>query len=491
MIQAYVNAVLHVLESVLNTGVRLALPISLLAGLLVIAGVAAAEWGRRRTATADGTPESPNAALFDAPQRYAKNIGSGLLILLVFVSCWAVLKASLPAARQNLQWRDSAEATTNPVPDAPPVQQYGPSASVMIERTYSRNLTLPPNFLERVGTDGVAVIAPYLSDPSAENVIRLSDTFRKSGRDVILTREVTRRDEEPVLFRTAQVAVQFKPLSGRAYDAQFEGRYTFQNPNASPADMRFNFPLPSAGTLQNLSIAVGGQAIADPSDTGAYEWKARVGANETREVVVRYQVVGARTWQYEMGSQRRRVQKFGLQATVGGGENVRFLRGSLTPNTINNRDLRWELDNVVTGQRIALSFAPSTASEELYLQALSGLPASLAAFLVSVCVLMAYREKTLRPNALVTGILLFTFGLGAAPILANYVGFTSALIIGPLVGGLLATYALGKRWYLLAALPATLLPAAFLSGQHSGLLLLVLAALTLAGILRFARKASM
>ena len=478
MIQNYINAVMQSLNSVLYLFVRLALPISLLLGLLVVAA-SVVFWNRRAGNSDAAFP--PNG------KQLAANTGGFLLAGLVLIACWSALHASLPIAKQTVDWREKAEATENPAPDAPTVEQYGPTAAVMEEKTYSRNLTLPPYLLERIGTDGIGVLAPYLSDPSAENVTRLTDTFRKSGRDMILTRQVTRIDETATPLSSAQVRATFKALAGRAYDAQFEGRYTFQNPKTAPAEMRFVFPLPYSGTLRNVSVTVGGQAVADPNEGRAYEWKGTVGAGETRDVIVRYQVTGARTWSYGMGSQRRRVQKFGLEAVTN--NNVRFLRGSLTPTKRSGGTLRWELDDVVTSQQIALSFAPSAANEELYLQALSALPAGLAVFLLGACVLLWTLPKTGRlsgPLALALGLALFTLGLGAAPVLANYVGFILALLLAPLAGSACVAALLGKR-FLLAAVPAALIPAAFLSGQHSGALLLLLAVITVGAFWFFLR----
>ena len=474
MIQSYTNAVMQSLNSVLYLFVRLALPLSLLLGLSLVA-VSIFWWSRR---AAVGTERDGSDAPFGQGKRVAASAGGFLLAAFVLIACWSSLHASLPIARQNVEWRDKAEATENPVPDAPSVEQYGPTAALMMEKTYSRNLTLPPYVLQRIGTEGVGVIAPYLSDPSAENVTRLSDTFRKSGRDLILTRQVTRIDEEAVPFASAQVRAQFKPLAGRAYDVQFEGRYAFQNPKSTASDMRFVFPLPYNGTLRNVSVTVGNQAVADPDEGRAYEWKGSVGAGETREIVVRYQVVGARTWQYGLGSQRRRVQKFGLEAVTGG--NVRFLRGSLTPTKRAGGTLRWELDDVVTSQQIALSFAPAAAGEELFLQALSALQPSLAVFLLGVCVLWAFPKpgRMSGPTGLALALGVFTLGLGAAPVLSNYIGFALGLLLAPLLGSALVAALFGKR-FLLAAVPAALIPAAFLSGQHTGALLLVLALLTL------------
>ena len=143
----------------------------------------------------------------------------------------------------------------------------------------------------------------------------------------------------------------------------------------------------------------------------------------------------------------------------------------------------WELSNVVTAQQVAFAFPPDTAARESYLQALSALPASLLLLLIGVVALAAPLGWRIGPGVLAGAALLFAFGLGAAPVLANYLGATAAVLLGPLAGAALVAAMLG--WpSLLAALPAALLPAAFLSPRHTGLLVLLLVLLTGAALVR-------
>jgi hypothetical protein len=474
MIEQYIESVSHVLGSVLDLFTRLALPLAVCLGLMALAGALTLAFQR------------DNAWLQRLDwRRYGANLFGVAVVGLIMVMGWAALSAIQPLAQQDIQWRESAEATANPVPDAPPVYQYGPVVAALVEHTYTRTLTLPPDFLQRIGAEGVSVLSPYLSDPSAEDVIRLMDTFRRSGRDVVFTRQVTRRDEEPIPFATSQIRVSFRRLSGRAYDADFEGRYTFQNVRAEPITARFLFPLPDGSTVRDLSVSVGGQMVAEPNESGAYEWKNQMNPGERREAVVRYRVLGARTWRYDLGSRRRRVQQFRLDAVPGG--PVRFLRGSLQPTASANGALRWELANVVTAQQVAIALPPDTEGQECYLQALSALPASFVLFLIgALAVGVKFRQK-LCPGSLAGGLVLFAFGLGASSVMANYLGSVAGLILGPLAGALLAARVLGWR-SLLAALPAALLPATFLSPRHTGLLVLLLTVLVLASVLLTSRS---
>jgi len=144
-----------------------------------------------------------------------------------------------------------------------------------------------------------------------------------------------------------------------------------------------------------------GHVITEPNASGEYEWRSVMHPGEQWEAVVRYHVIGARTWQYGLGSRRGRVQSFRLSATTGGA--VTFLRGSLQPTEIRRDTLRWDLTNVVTTQRIALAFPPDIERREAYLQALSALPTSLILFLLgALAVGWRFRSK-LCPRSLALG----------------------------------------------------------------------------------------
>jgi hypothetical protein len=467
MISQYVEAVSRALTGVLEQTSNFALPVAICVGLIVIAGALAFAFGR----------DSLKLPAWNG-RRIALNAFGGSGILLLFVSGWAALRSTQPLAARAIDQRETAEAIANPTPDAPAVYQFSPAVAILRESTYARTLTLPPDFLQRIGTDGVGALTPYLSDPTAENVLRLVDTFRRSGKDVVFTRQVTRLAEEPLPFTSSHVNVQFRRLTGRAYDAEFEARYQFQNTQPTPSRVRFQLSLPDSNTIRDLHVSVAGQLIPDPNPSGVYEWESTLAPNESREAVVRYRTLGARAWHYDLGSRRRRVQEF--QLTASGGGHVRFMRGSLQPTSNQNGSLRWKLANIVTAQQIAIAFPPDTAAQESYLNALSALPAALLAFLLGVVVVTLRYGQKWNPALIASGLVLFGLGLGAAPVLANYIGYIAGVLIAPLLGAFLSARLLGRR-SLRASVPAALIPATFLSPTHSGLLLLLLslAALTL------------
>ena len=458
---SYLVAVSGEVRGAVELLVRLALPLSAFFGLLILAAAILAS-------------RDPSRASVFTGRRLPRSIVGCALVALTAVIGWGALKTAAPRARREIAWRESTEATTNPVPDAPDVLQYAPSLAALTEKTYSRTLTLPPDFFQRIGTEGLGVLAPYLSDPSATDVLALVDTFRRSGRDVVFTRNVTRLDEEPIAFDASTVRVRFERLAGRAYDLRFEAHYHFQNGTDKPVVARFQLPLPQGGTVRELSVAVGKEAAIEPDDAGTCEWKSTLSPGERREAVVRYRVLGARTWRYDLGSRRRRVKKLTLDAEIDGA--ARFVRGSLLPTGNPRGPLRWELTDIVTAQQVALEFPPDVSARDGYLQALAALPAALLAFLLGALALVKRSRESM--SASLGGLVLFGLGLGCAPVLANYLGSLAGVLLGPLAGALLAIWPLGRR-VLLASIPAAILPAAFLSPRHSGLIVLALAAVTL------------
>lgn len=471
MIGTYEQAISNSLGAFLDFCIRLAMPLAIVIGFVALAAGLSlllqkeASWIHRA----------------DWVKLRSQLLGA-LAVTLIFIASWAGLRAVLPIAQEDLAWREAAEATTNPVPDAPAASQYGPTAASMVERTYNRTLTLPPDFLQRIGDQGIGVLSPYLTDPSAENVLRLADDFKRSGQNVVFTRSMTRLDEEPIPFSSSSVSVKFRRLAGQAYDADFEGKYLFANAGSEPIDARFLLPLPSAGAIRDLDVKVGEQAVREPNSVGSYEWKGKLAPGEQREAVIHYKVLGARSWQYDMGSARRRVQQFRLDIAPGG--PIRYQRGSLQPTTVSDKNLRWDLSNVVTAQHVAIVLPPESEGRESYLQALSAMPASLVLFMAGALV-VGFRIRRLPSSGrFAAAVGLFAVGLGSAVILANYIGPVAAILIGPIAGAFLAASASGPR-SLAASIPAALVPAAFLSPQHSGLIGLMIAILFLGGLRAF------
>jgi hypothetical protein len=474
MIQHYIETIRRVLAGFYE---QMAWPLVGGIGLFLLIAALSFSWLKQ-----NGRDEGEIIRLW---RRYGAEAFGYVLVALVFAIGWSGLQTVRVLALQDIHWRETAEVTKNPVPDATPVSQYGPAVARLSEKPYTRSLTLPPDFLNRLSSEGVEVLAPYLTDPTAGSLVRLRDTFKRNRRRIEFTRQATLLDEVPIPFTESKIDVRFKRLPDRAYEAAFEGHYLFENKHDSASTIHFLFTLPEAGAIRDLSIMVGKVALTEPTTKGTknadtYEWKGEMQPGEKREAVVSYRVNGSRAWSYDLGSPRRRVQQFHLDADTGGG-GVGFLRGSLLPTTDSGNSIGWDMSNVVTAQQIAVSFAPDSKRNQLYLQALSVMPVSLLLFLIGALVCGYWFGPPPTAERLLGGVLLFAFGLGSATVLTIYCGAPVAFICGPVIGAGLASATLGRH-SLLAALPVALLPFAFLSEHNSGLIVFILTLLTLAAI---------
>ncbi len=404
-------------------------------------------------------------------------------VLIVATLGWFGLGAVYKVSQIDERWREGAVAVTDPLPSGAPISQVGPALAALGERTYTRTLKLPPKFLDQLGEDGLGVLAPYITDPTADNVLRLRDKFRRSGKEVVFTREATVSAEEPLSFSDAAVKVGFTPQGGRVYDSAFAASYSWSNTDAQARTIRFTFPLPNVGTLRDLRVIVDGQAVAQAENSQSYEWQDVMKPGAKHTATVTYRAVGARAWNYNLGSQRRRVQQFGLVTT--GLRDPRFARGGLLPTTRRGDAIDWKLDNVVTAQQIALVW-PEDFSIRLYLQAVSALPLALLLFVPCVLCLSFYRKQLPHPLRILVALTIFGVALGAATVTTIYAGAFVGLIAAPLLGAIAATAILGWRFGAVLV-PLALFPATFLSEQHSGLMLVALFIVALAGAALSAR----
>lgn len=329
---------------------------------------------------------------------------------------WSFLQQLLPVAREGIEWQSSTEATSKPMIEAQPIYQTSPAVAALTEKTFTRTLTLPPGFVDRIGAEGIGVLAPYLQDPSTQNVLRLADTFRRSGQDVVFTREVTRLDEVPLPIAKSNVTANVKRLEGSAYELDFKATFTFSNTNVDAIPCRFQFPVPQTGTMRDLKVVVDGQVLPDPDENGISEWIGEIRPGESKSAEVSYRVIGGDAWQYIMGSRRSRVVDFNLEANIDG--ETRFARYSMKPTTQEGSRLAWRLGNVTT-ERIALSFPPDVIPRETFLQALGSMPVALVLFLGLAVLLAGMMRISLRPDGLLVAMALLGVGFAASLIVAT------------------------------------------------------------------------
>ncbi len=360
---------------------------------------------------------------------------------------------------------EGATASRRNEPSLSGVTQYAPAVAVLEEKTYRRTLILPPDFLNRIGAEGVQVLSPYLSDPSADEVLRLKDVFKRSGNDVVFTRDVVRRDETPVTADAAEVAVGFVGKgSRRHYEATFDGTYRFRNPRPADAAMRFSFPLPQGGgTLQEFSIEAAGKRVTDPDVKGLYAWSGTVPAGGEVQARVRYRVTGSGLYDYALGSERRRIGEFRLVATSDA--SPQYGRAGIYPTRIAGKESEWSLRDVITAQNVSIVFPQADVAAETFGKTLWWLPAILGLF--------ALGASWIAPAGSLPATLAFGLGLLGIPVLSAYLSPQVATVVGAALAGTLGFVALPKGRALAPA--SGLLACAFLTVEHGALFVWVLA----------------
>ncbi len=371
---------------------------------------------------------------------------------------------------------ENAEYSSRNDPSLGTIYQYGPSAAALVEKTYTRSVTLPPEFLDKLGSEGIQTLTPYLQDPSSTNILKLSDTFKKSGQDAVFTREVVRMEEQPLPIQNAKVDVSVNvrdaaSTSSKVYDVDFHSEYTFRNPSSEVAKVRMTFPLPQqSGLISGFSFKVGEESVTSQNQEENYVWEGMLQPGETRTATISYKTQGGEEWVYNIGSGRRRVEAFALN--LKSNSEVRFQRGALFPTQSAGNDHTWSLSNIITSQNIQLTFPTLQARKEATIKALAFQPAALV-FMPVLALMWGWRTRqTVKLSELGMATFGMLVGFVSAAVFLSYMPVLMALLMASLVAGVLAFRSLGAAFAIPIA-AASLAPLAFLSDKHSGLLIVI------------------
>jgi hypothetical protein len=372
-----------------------------------------------------------------------------------------------------------AQNTSGADSDATSMVQTAPRASFVSQKTYRRILTIPPSLLGRVSAEGVGALAPYLTDPSAENVTRLVDSFRRSGRNVVFQRDATLQIETPIKLDASTVDANIElvdpTFGGRRtfYRASFDGKYVVRNPTGRDARVRFTFPLPTgSGTLSEVRFLADGKPITVTDLSNGYVWDGTLPQNATTTFEIAYRNQGARGWAYRLSGRREPIAK--LDLAVHANRSPKFARYSLFPTTVSHGiaggyTAEWHLENVVTAQDVGLVFARLDVRETLA-KMLTYAPVALFVGIVFVAVYALRRRYYVTVWQATSAIVGYALGLALAGILTWYLPLVIGVIAGCLVAVALALRALGRPFVLPVAL-ATLTMLAFLFVTNTSLLL--------------------
>ncbi|GMA16086.1 hypothetical protein E5F05_08955 [Deinococcus metallilatus] len=366
--------------------------------------------------------------------------------------------------------------------------QSAPRVSLLTTRTYSRSLVLPADVYARLNLNGGwETLLPYFGNPPGLTVQDLREGFTRRGRNLIYTRDVTLQTEEPLGLDTTRARADLRfvdPAGGRGtyYNATFTADYAFTNPRKEAAPVRFVFPLPyGSGTLSGFRLTVNGQSYRASDLREGSVWEGVVPAGQTVRVNVTYRHQGSRGWSYNLSDRREPLRN--LDLTVTADRPAKFERYSLYPTSITRsafggvQTLRWQLQDVITAQNVAVVFAQGSVREMLAKVGLmEPLALLVATLLASVWALL--RHLPLPPLRLAGAVLGLAVGFALGGVLTAYLPPVLAVPLGSLVGLVFGVLALGRA-YLPPLIVAALIPLAFLAVGHSGLLLTLLAAVTL------------
>jgi hypothetical protein len=393
----------------------------------------------------------------------------------------AMFVLTLVQQATDRRFADMEEAQTSSGADsaAENMVQGAPKAVLLTEKTYRRTLSLPPELLSRVSAEGVAVLAPYLTDPTSENVTRLVDSFRRSGRRVIFERDATLGIEQPIKLDSSTVAADLTfvdpTFGGRRtyFKATFDGTYAFHNPETREAPVRFTFPLPTgSGTLSNVRMVVNGTQLPVSDLTNGFVWTQTLPPSGRADVKISYENQGARGWSYRLSGRREPLSKFDL--SVSANRAPKFARYTVFPtqtaHSIGGKYVSsWHLENIVTAQDVGLVFSRLDV-RELLAKMFTFAPISLGIVAVFVAAFALRRKLPIRPLQAAMAILGFALGLALAGIFTWYMPLIVGVVLGCAIAVVLAIRALGRPFVLPVGL-AVITMIAFLSLTNKSALL--------------------
>lgn len=410
--------------------------------------------------------------------------------LLVFLLGFSVLGVTGQLVLHRVSTGDNASASRSADPDAAPTIQQSPRVTYLTEKQYQRTLVIPPALLKTVKEQGVQVLAPYLQDPTSQNITRLRDRFWRSGQDIMFTRTATLRGEEPIRLDQALVNLKLdfvSPMQGARrsyYNAAFKAQYAFSNPLKTPVTARFVFPLPEgSGTLSDFQVMVEGKELSAADLMNGNGWQGELKPGQTAHVTVTYRHQGARGWQYLLSDRREPIRDFNLNIRTN--QAAKFARYSLYPTrtarTLGGTNLSWDLKNVITAQNVSLSFTSSSLRETLTkLYAFAPLALLLAGLFGLIWT--RWRNLSAAPLSVGLAVLGILAGTALGGVLMSYLPAYLAAPLGALLGAAFALRSLGAAYWPPVLLAAAL-PLVFLLVNHAGLLIVATGVVLLAALI--------
>lgn len=388
------------------------------------------------------------------------------IALTVMVSCRILDSVNdIFEARSQAELSQSSQGRI--AQDVGPLYQSGPTIVNRVQKSYSRTLRLPSDVFDQIGQYGTSILAPYLGDPSADNVKELKDEFKRSGNELFVTRTVVRDDEEPLPFESATVTIRANRLPGskpavRAFNMDFDATYTFKNNQSQTQRMRFTFPQPDQqGPLSDFSLTVGNEKVIEPDENGWLVWEGDVPGGQELDARVAYRTQGSRKLVYGLASDRRLIRDFKLSFISN--MTYKVTEGASLPQGGTGSTKTWQLQNVLSASSLGISFPANDGTGFLVAKVLGFSP-------IMIVVLAGILLYQRLPLATILGVLLFqSLGFAVIPALTPYMSLLVAALLGVGIAILLSARILKSK---IIPLPIIVLamPMAFLTWIHGGVI---------------------
>lgn len=228
------------------------------------------------------------------------------------------------------------------------------------------------------------------------------------------------------------------------YAVDFQGLYTFRNPDTVERELELRFPLQEDSVgYDGLSVRTdGGAPVAWRIERGAVHWRARVGAGERVAFRVGYRSRGTERWEYALTQGTGQVKDFRLALRTDEAR-VDFPVGSLSPShhAVERGGWSgvWEFESLVSAARVGVALPGKLNPGPLAARITFFAPVGLLFFFFVVGILAAVQGQRLHPaNYFLLGCAFFAFHL-LFSYLVDHLPIAASFALSAVVSALLAT----------------------------------------------------